>query len=75
MQDKRVEALLQMLAGGHKGDEQKVRKNVEASLSAEQQELFKKAVSDSSVAQQLLNTPEAIELLKKLQGNGGKNGS
>jgi len=45
------------------------------SLSDEQKALFNKALSDRNTAQQLLQTPQAMEILKKLQGNGGKNGS
>ncbi len=75
MQDKRVETLLQMLAGKSRADEQGVKNQMVSSLSAEQQALFRKALSDRDTAQQLLQSPQAVEILKKLQGNGGKNGS
>lgn len=75
MQDKRIETLLQMLAGKSTVNEQNVKNNMVNSLSDEQKALFNKALSDRDTAQQLLKTPQAIEILKKLQGNGGKNGS
>ena len=74
MQDKRIETLMQMLSGDKTADEKQVKDKMEKSLSAEQQALFKKALSDRETAQQLLNTPQAVELLKKLQKNGGRNG-
>ena len=75
MQDKRIEALLQMLAGKPMANEENVKSNVVNSLSDEQKTLFNKALADRYTAQKLLQTPQAIEILKKLQGNGGKNGS
>ena len=75
MQDKRIEALMQMLSGNKTADEKQMKEKMEKSLSGEQQALFKKALSDRETAQQLLNTPQAVELLKKLQKNGGHNGS
>lgn len=75
MQDKRIEALLQMLAAGRNEKGEMVRADVESTLSPEQKALFQKAMSDSNVAQQLLKTPQATQLLKKLQNGGGKNGS
>ena len=75
MQDNRIEALLQMLAGKPTADDLKVKNNMVNSLSDEQKALFNKALSDRETAQQLLQTPQAREIMKKLQGNGGKNGS
>ncbi|MBQ3519213.1 MAG: hypothetical protein IKJ63_05605 [Clostridia bacterium] len=75
MQDNRIDALLQMLAGKSQANEQGVKDRMVNSLSAEQKALFTKALSDRDTAQQLLQTPQAMEILKKLQGNGGKNGS
>lgn len=75
MQDKRIDTLMQMLSGNKTADANQVKDKMEKSLSAEQQALFKKALSDRETAQQLLNTPQAIELLQKLQKNGGQNGS
>ncbi|MBE6812968.1 MAG: hypothetical protein E7523_08805 [Ruminococcaceae bacterium] len=75
MQDNRIETLLQMLAGKSTVNEQNVKNNMVNSLSDEQKALFNKALSDRNTAQQLLQTPQAMEILKKLQGNGGKNGS
>ena len=75
MQDKRIETLMQMLSGNKTADEKQMKEKMEKSLSGEQQALFKKALSDRETAQQLLNTPQAVELLKKLQKNGGHNGS
>jgi len=75
LQDNRIETLLQMLAGKSTVNEQNVKNNMVNSLSDEQKALFNKALSDRNTAQQLLQTPQAMEILKKLQGNGGKNGS
>lgn len=75
MQDKRIETLLQMLAGKTSENDRNVKNNMVSSLSDEQKALFNKALTDRNTAQQLLQTPQATELLKKLQGNGGKNGS
>ena len=75
MQDNRIEALLQMLAGKPTADDLKVKNSMVNSLSDEQKALFNKALSDRETAQQLLQTPQAREIMKKLQGNGGKNGS
>ncbi len=75
LQDKRIETLLQMLAGNPTANDKNVKNSVVNSLSDEQKTLFNKALSDRDTAQQLLKTPQAIEILKKLQGNGGKNGS
>lgn len=75
MQDNRIEALLKMLAGKPTADELKVKNNMVNSLSDEQRALFNKALSDRETARQLLQTPQAREILNKLQGNGGKNGS
>ena len=66
---------MQMLSGNKTADEKQMKEKMEKSLSGEQQALFKKALSDRETAQQLLNTPQAVELLKKLQKNGGHNGS
>ena len=75
MQDKRIDALLQMLAQKNMENETGARKKMENSLNSEQKNLFHQAMNDPSVANQLLNTPQAKELLKKLQNGGGKNGT
>ena len=75
MQDKRIDALLELLKGNNREQAQQVRQEAQSGLSAEQQELFRKALTDQNVAQQLLNSPQAVEVLKKLRGNGNKNGS
>ncbi len=73
MQDNRIDTLLRMLAGDAGTDPQKAQK--QAGLSPEQQAMFQKALTDKAFAQQLLNSPQAQQIMKKMQENGGKNGS
>jgi hypothetical protein len=73
LQDNRIDALLQMLTGEGGADPQKAQK--QPGLSSEQQAMFQKALTDKAFAQQLLRTPQAQQIIKKLQENGGKNGA
>ncbi len=75
MQDKRVEALLNMLANGNVSQAQQKGSEIASSLTPEQQMLLQKAMSDRSTAEQLLKSPQAVELLKKLKNGGGGHGS
>lgn len=75
MQDHRIEDLLRMFAGNGMQDSEKTQQQAQAGLSPEQQAMFRKALTDKAFAQQLLQTPQAAQVIKKLQENGGKNGS
>ena len=75
MQDKRVEALLNMLAKGNTAQAQQTGAEVASTLTPSQRQLLHKAMSDRGTAEQLLKSPQAIELLKKLKNGGAENGS
>lgn len=75
MQDKRIETLLGLLSGSANTNERAVQENMVNSLSDEQKALFQKALADRDTANKLLQSPQAVAILKKLQGNGGQNGS